>query len=65
MKVEEYSEVREFKRRARAPNKEQRLRQKRRAQLWHEREASKPNKQFRAQVEEERRRIWNTEPRIG
>jgi hypothetical protein len=46
-----------------APSEEQRLRQERRAQLWHEREASKPRKQFSALVEEERRRIWNADPR--
>jgi hypothetical protein len=34
-------------------------------QLAGEREASEPRKQFRAQVEEERRRIWNAEPRMG
>jgi hypothetical protein len=34
-------------------------------QLAGEREASEPDKQFRAQVEEERRRIWNAEPRTG
>jgi hypothetical protein len=31
-------------------------------QLAGEREASKPDKQFSAQIEEERRRIWNTDP---
>ena len=31
-------------------------------QLVGEREASKPDRQFSAQVEEERRRIWNTDP---
>ncbi|TVY92750.1 hypothetical protein LAWI1_G002076 [Lachnellula willkommii] len=47
------------------PTEEQRLRQQRRMQLAGEREASEPRKQFRAQVEEERRRIWNAEPRTG
>jgi hypothetical protein len=31
-------------------------------QLAGEREASEPHKQFAAQVEEERRRIWNADP---
>ena len=47
------------------PTEEQRLRQQRRMQLAGEREASEPRKQFRAQVKEERRQIWNTEPRTG
>jgi hypothetical protein len=45
------------------PTEEQRLRQQRRMQLAGERKASEPDKQFRAQVEEERRRIWNAELR--
>jgi hypothetical protein len=44
------------------PTKEQRRRQERRVQLGRERVASKPDKQFSAQVEEERRRIWNADP---
>lgn len=44
------------------PSEEQRLRQERRIQLVGEADASKPRKQFSAQVEEERRRIWNTDP---
>jgi hypothetical protein len=44
------------------PSEEQRLRQERRMQLGQERIASKPHKQFSAQVEEERRRIWNADP---
>jgi hypothetical protein len=44
------------------PSEEQRLRQERRMQLAGERIASKPHKQFSAQVEEERRRIWNADP---
>ncbi|KAH6704341.1 hypothetical protein BKA61DRAFT_636107 [Leptodontidium sp. MPI-SDFR-AT-0119] len=47
------------------PTEEQRLLQQRRMQLAGEREASEPDKQFRAQVEEDRRRIWNAEPRTG
>ncbi|KAH6706561.1 hypothetical protein BKA61DRAFT_646292 [Leptodontidium sp. MPI-SDFR-AT-0119] len=47
------------------PTEEQRLRQQRRMQLAGEREASEPGRQFKVQVEEERRRIWNTEPRTG
>ncbi|KAL5330549.1 hypothetical protein ACEPPN_000067 [Leptodophora sp. 'Broadleaf-Isolate-01'] len=47
------------------PTEEQRLRQQRRMQLAGEHEASEPGRQFRVQVEEERRRIWNTEPRTG
>ncbi|PVH70380.1 hypothetical protein DL98DRAFT_619623 [Cadophora sp. DSE1049] len=34
----------------------------RRMQLGRERDASRPRQQFSAQVEEERRRIWNTDP---
>ncbi len=45
------------------PSKEQRHCQERKMQLAGEREASKPHKQFSAQVEEERRRIWNADPR--
>ena len=44
------------------PSEEQRLRQERRMQLAGEREASEPHEQFAAQVEEERRRIWNADP---
>lgn len=44
-----------------APGEEQRLYQERRAQLWDEREACIPHEQFSAQVEEERRRMWNTD----
>ena len=47
------------------PSEEQRCRQQRRMQLAGEREASKPHKQFSAQVEEERRRIWNANPRTS
>lgn len=46
------------------PPSEQR-RQERRIQLGREREASEPHKQFSAQVEEERRRIWNAHPRTS
>ena len=45
-----------------ALSEEQRFRQERRAQLWNEREISESHKQFAAQVEEERRRIWNADP---
>jgi len=34
-------------------------------QLGWEADASKPHKQFSAQVEEERRRIWNADPHTG
>ncbi|KAF8852992.1 hypothetical protein BDZ45DRAFT_677987 [Acephala macrosclerotiorum] len=44
------------------PSEEQRLHQQRRMQLAGDREASKPHEQFSAQVEEERRRIWNADP---
>lgn len=44
------------------PGEEQRRRQERQMQLAGEREASKPDKQFSVQVEEERRRIWNSDP---
>ena len=43
-----------------APSEERH--QQRRMQLAGEREASEPRKQFSAQVEEERRRIWNADP---
>ncbi|KAF7857999.1 hypothetical protein EAF04_009355 [Stromatinia cepivora] len=45
------------------PSEEQRARQERRNKLAEEREASEPHKQFAAQVKEERRRIWNNDPR--
>lgn len=44
------------------PSEEQRLRQERRIQLGLEADASKPHEQFSAQIEEERRRIWNADP---
>ena len=44
------------------PTEEQRVRQQRLMQLKGERVACRPDKQFSAQVEEERRRIWNTDP---
>lgn len=47
------------------PTEEERLRERRRMQLGQERIASEPDRQFRAQVQEERRRIWNSEPRTG
>ncbi|KAJ8062009.1 hypothetical protein OCU04_009791 [Sclerotinia nivalis] len=47
------------------PSEEQRLQQERRRQLAVERQASEPHKQFAAQVEEERRRIWNNNPRTS
>lgn len=47
------------------PSEEQRRRQERRMQLAEEREASKPDKQFSDQVEEERRRIWSVDPKTS
>jgi hypothetical protein len=47
------------------PSEEERRLQERRIQLFREREASEPHEQFSAQVEEERRRIWNTDPRTS
>lgn len=48
-----------------APSEEQRLRQERRMQLAWEADASRPDKQFSAQVDEERRRMWNADPRTS
>ncbi|EDN99108.1 predicted protein [Sclerotinia sclerotiorum 1980 UF-70] len=44
------------------PSEEQQLQQERRNKLAEKRQASEPHKQFAAQVEEERRRIWNSDP---
>ncbi|KAA6406979.1 MAG: hypothetical protein FRX48_09277 [Lasallia pustulata] len=46
------------------PSEEQLLREQRR-QLAREARASEPDQQFTAQVEEERRRIWNADPRTS
>ncbi|KAI1196798.1 hypothetical protein F5X97DRAFT_304369 [Nemania serpens] len=45
-----------------SPDEERYLREKRRQRLWGQIDASRPYKQFQAHVEEEGRRIWNTNP---
>ncbi|PSS08545.1 hypothetical protein M430DRAFT_69814 [Amorphotheca resinae ATCC 22711] len=47
------------------PSEEQRRREERRIQLGREADASQPHEQFSAQVDEERTRIWNADPRTS